>query len=384
MGDMIRASVLVEPGKIEIQKFPMPKLEEGALLIKPLMSGICGTDKHGYRGEAVQYAGTPRETRGPYPAIPGHENVGEIVEIRPAKGEKMLDFYGKEVRKGDRVVLSPDILCGTCYSCRNSLGFTWCDNIRSYGHMNSSVAPHLVGGWSDLLYVFPGSHFYRISEDISDEIAVLAEPMAVTYSLDIAKGHSAMPNDGFMSGDTVVVYGVGPLGICHVIKARLLGAGRIVAVDQSDYRLSLAEEFGATSTLNVSETTEEDRRQSILDLTSGRGADVVVECAGVPSVVTEGLEVLRKGGTFVEVGHFVDVGDIQINPHRHLCAKNLRLIGLTNLAYTGFVPSMELMVLNQDRYDFNKLVTHRYHFTDALQGLMKSMEPDCMKVVLTS
>jgi D-arabinose 1-dehydrogenase-like Zn-dependent alcohol dehydrogenase len=83
MSKTVRAAVLVKPGKIEIQEFPTPDLEEGAMLVKPLMCGICGTDKHGYKGESVQYAGTPREISGPYPAIPGHENVGEIVEINP-------------------------------------------------------------------------------------------------------------------------------------------------------------------------------------------------------------------------------------------------------------------------------------------------------------
>ena len=120
----------------------------------------------------------------------------------------------------------------------------------------------------------------------------------------------------------------------------------------------------------------------MLELTGGRGADVVVECAGVPSAIVEGIEMLRQGGTFVEEGHFVDVGNIQINPHRHLCAKNIRLIGQMNLAYTGIIPSINLLVANRDRYDFDKLVTHSYHFTESLEGLLKSMSPDCMKVVI--
>ena len=197
-----------------------------ALLVKPLMSGICGTDKHGYKGEAVQYAGTPREVNGPYPAIPGHENVALVVEARPPRGQSaVLDFYGLPLAEGDRVVISPDIVCGKCYWCRNTYGYTWCDNIRSYGHLVSTEPPHLFGGWSDLMYVYPESHVYKVPKEASDQIAVLAEPMAVSYALDIAKGHSAMPNQGFCSADTVVVYGVGPLGICNLIKAKLLGAG---------------------------------------------------------------------------------------------------------------------------------------------------------------
>jgi threonine dehydrogenase-like Zn-dependent dehydrogenase len=71
-----------------------------------------------------------------------------------------------------------------------------------------------------------------------------------------------------------------------------------------------------------------------------------------------------------------------LRPHRHLCAKNIRLIGQMNLAYTGMMPSIELMQANRDRFDFDGIVTHRYHFTQSLDGLLKSMSPDYMKVVI--
>jgi L-iditol 2-dehydrogenase len=279
-------------------------------------------------------------------------------------------------------VISPDILCGHCYWCRHTFGYTWCDNIRSYGHLDASVPPHLFGGWSELMYVEPGSHVFKLDREVSDPVAVLAEPMAVTYALDIAKGHSAMPQQGFSSGDTAVVFGVGPLGLCHLIKARLLGAARTVAIDKSRYRLEMCKKYGATDLLNVDHTTAAERKEAVLQLTGGRGADLVIECTGVPATLIEGIEMLRQGGTFVEVGHFVDAGDVQINPHRHLCAKNIRLIGQMNLAYTGLMPSVKLMQANRDRFDFDGIVTHRYHFTQALDGLLKSMSPDCMKVVI--
>jgi threonine dehydrogenase-like Zn-dependent dehydrogenase len=382
MAEMVRAAVLVEPGKIEIREFPKPSLAEGGLLVKPIMAGICESDVHFYKGESVQYAGTPRETFGPYPAIPGHENVGVIVEARHPRDRKITDFYGKELHEGDRIIISPDMVCGNCYWCHHTYGFSWCDNLRSYGHIDASVPPHLFGGWSELLYVLPGSHLYKISDDVSDEIAVLAEPMAVTFSLDIAKGHSSLPNEGFTTGDTVVVFGVSPVGLCHLVKSRLLGAGTIIAIDKSEFRLNFVKNFGATYTLNVTKTTQKDRNQFIKDLTDGRGADVVVECAGVPEVVIEGIEMLRQGGTFVEVGHFVDAGDIQLNPHRHLCAKSIRLIGQVNLAYTGIMPSVNLMKANQDKYNFNNIVTHKFPLAKALDGLFQFMKPDSMKVVI--
>lgn len=378
----VKAAVLLSPGRIETQEFPYPDLGPDGIIIKMKMSGICGTDKHGYKGEAVQYKGTPREIYGPYPCIPGHENVGTIVEIDDGM-KKTAEFSSQELETGDRVVVSPDIICGHCYYCRNNFGYTWCDNIRSYGHLLSTESPHLLGGWAEYMCVLPESHLYKIPDDVSDEIAVLLEPMAVTYSLDLAKSHSALPNEGFMSGDTVVILGAGSLGLCHLIKAKLLGAGDIIAMDKSDFRLNMAKEFGASYTFNVESSSSSERNQAIKELTHGLGADVVVECAGLAQVVIEGIEMLRKGGTFIEVGNFVDTGTVSINPHQHLCAKNIRLIGMTNLAYTGFVPAIKLLRRHLNFYNFAKIVTHRYPIEEAEKALLKSMDLDSMKVVIT-
>jgi L-iditol 2-dehydrogenase len=381
MDKKVKVAVLIEKGEIKIQEFPYPKLEKGGIIVKVRMSGICGTDKHGYKGEAVQYAGSPREIKGPYPAIPGHENVAEIVEIDNEAREN-YEFGGEKLKEGDRIVISPDIICGHCYYCRNNFGYTWCDNIRSYGHLLSTQYPYLLGGWAEYMYILPGSHIYKLPKDIPDEVGVLLEPMAVTYSVDVVKSHSSLPNEGFMPGDTVVIFGVGPLGMCHLIKVKLLGAGCIVAMDKSDFRLNMAKEFGANYTFNVDKNSLKERIGALKDLTHGLGGDLVIECAGVPQAVIEGIEMLRKGGTFLEVGHFVDVGEIKINPHRHLCAKNIRLIGMTNLAFTGYIPTINLLRNNMKIYNFAKLVTHRYKIKQAEEGLLKSMEPDSMKVVI--
>jgi len=382
MAENVRAAVLVEPGRIEIREFPRPSLMEGGLLVRPILAGICESDTHFFKGESVQYAGTPRETHGPYPAVPGHENVARVVEARHPRDSRITDFYGNEVNEGDRIIVSPDMVCGKCYWCRHTYGFSWCDNLRSYGHIDASVAPHLLGGWSELMCVLPGSHIYKIGDDVSDEIAVLAEPMAVTFSLDIVKGQSGLPIEGFTSGSTVVVFGVSPVGLCHLVKARLLGAGTIIAIDTSDYRLAFVKDYGATHVLNQGATTRAERIQFVKDLTQGRGADVVIECAGDPPVVVEGIDTLRQGGTFLEVGHFVDAGDITLNPHRHLCAKSIRLLGQVNLAYTGIMPSVKLMQENQGKYDFNKVVSHRFPLSRASDGVSCFMDPASMKVVI--
>ena len=136
-----------------------------------------------------------------------------------------------------------------------------------------------------------------------------------------------MSYEGFNSGDTVVVIGSGPLGLLHIAKADMMGAGQIIATDLSETRLAFAKKMGADHTINVSTTTPEERIDLVRELTRGRGADVVLHMANRPASFVEGIEMLKRGGMMLEMGVFADTGDVPINVHRHVCSKNIRLIG---------------------------------------------------------
>ena len=383
MSDSVRAAVMVHPGKIEIQEVPFPQLEDGAVLLKVEMCGICGTDKHTWRGETKQYAGTDAESDTPFPIIPGHEIIGVVAEINDRERPR-LDFNGEPLGVGDRVALCPDVVCGECYECRHTFAFPWCENLRGYGNaFTSAEPPHLFGGWSEYMYILPNAFLYKVPEGIPLRVAVMAELMAVSYNLDKTKELFTLTGDGFATGSTVVVQGVGPMGICHLIKARVMGAGNIIAIDRSEYRLGLAEEFGADHTVNAAETTSEERIALVRSLTRGRGADIVVECAGIAEVVPEGLDMTRKGGIYLEPGNFAETGEVSLSPHRHFCSKNIRLIGMTNHPFTGYTPSMELMQRHADQFPFEKFVSHEYPLLQTESAMLKSMEPEeCMKVVV--
>jgi threonine dehydrogenase-like Zn-dependent dehydrogenase len=383
MAQEVRAAVLVEPGRIETWRFPLPDPEPGAVLLKMELSGICGTDKHSYSGFAKQYSGTDHERSLPFPIIPGHENVGRIAAIGRAD-RPLTDFSGAPLAEGDRVVLGANLACGSCYYCRHGFEYFFCANMEDYGNsLGASRPPHLFGGWAEYLYALPGSFLFKVPDDLPSELAVFTEIMAVTSSLDKAKQFSTLATEGFRSGDTVVVQGVGPLGMCHVMKARMLGAGNVVAIDRSTYRLGLALELGADYALNVAETDARQRLDFVRDLTHGRGADVVVECAGVPQVVPEGLDLLRPGGMYLEVGNFSDLGAVPINPHL-ICSKNIRMIGVGGEAITAYAPSMELLRRYRKHYPLEKFVSHRYPIEEAEAALRHSMADDSMKVVIAS
>jgi threonine dehydrogenase-like Zn-dependent dehydrogenase len=382
MAEKVRAAVLAAPGRYEIQEFDRPVLPDGAMLMEIEMSGICGTDKHTYLGETKQYAGTPAESDTPFPIIQGHENVGIVSEITP-HAEANLEFYGRPLKVGDRVVMCPDIVCGQCYECKHVMGYVWCENSDCYGNSYSSAQwPHLMGGWAEQMYIRPDTFVYKVPNGLSPRVAVLAELMACTASLDKVKEFSSMAYEGFNSGDTVVVIGSGPLGLLHIAKADMMGAGQIIATDLSETRLAFAKKMGADHTINVSTTAPEERIDLVRQLTGGRGADVVLHMANRPASFVEGIEMLKRGGMMLEMGVFADTGDVPINVHRHVCSKNIRLIGLTNHPSTGYGPGLTLLERYADRYPFEEMVSHEFGLEDVDLAMRTSMSPESLKVAM--
>jgi threonine dehydrogenase-like Zn-dependent dehydrogenase len=373
----VLAATLVAPGRYELRDYPLPDPAPGCALVKMEFSGICGTDKHTYQGYTTQYGDRQLE----FPIIQGHENVGTIAAIGGDGSFK--DFEGIPLHLGDRVVIAANVSCGQCYYCRHDFPYCLCENTTDYGNnLSAKNPPHLFGGWAQYLYIIPGSHLFKVPDDLPSEVAVLTEIFAVSVGLDRAKQMSAFPNESFRFDDTVVVLGVGPLGMCFLMKARMLGAGTIVAVDLSDYRLNFAKRLGADHVINAGNTSKSERLKLVKDLTNGRGADMVVECAGVPEAVPEALEMLRVSGLLVEAGNFSDLGEVSISPHRHLCAKNVRILGVSGEEPAAYAPSMRQMARYMKHYPLKDFVTHKYSLRDVDAAVKKAIEPESMKVIL--
>jgi threonine dehydrogenase-like Zn-dependent dehydrogenase len=377
----VRAAVVSAPGTISLEQFPDPRLRPGEALVRMELSGICGTDKHIFRGEGTLYAGTMMEARPGFPVIPGHENVGVIEELGPG-ADRELEFYGQRLRVGDRIVMCPDVVCGRCWYCRHGR-MLWCENAVCYGvTLGCGEAPHLFGGWAERMVLRSDAFVYKVPDGLPPELAVLVEPLVVTTILDEARGHSYIGGEGFRGGDTVVVQGAGPLGLMFVLRARIMGAGDIVVIDSSEYRLALARRLGATEAISLDGTSAAERVARVRELTGGRGGDVVIDCAGVPSALAEGLEMARKGGTYLETGAYVDTGTAEISPHRHLCSKSIRLIGSTNHPYTGYGPALKLLELHGESAGFRELVSHRVPLDDVEHALQTSLTPESAKVLV--
>ncbi len=384
MTKTVKAVVMVAPGKVEVQELPYPDhLEPGAAIVKMEMSGICGTDKHAYKGEVTLYGGTQSEQDMVYPAVHGHENSGIVVEM--AGEGRDIEYSGQDLKVGDRVTNCPNVICGRCWYCRNVHGYPYCADHQGIGMTYyADRFPYIVGGWGEYMYLPPKAWVYKVPEHIPVEFACLVELFVVAALLDRAKDYAAYGGKGFHFGDTVVVQGSGAIGMMMVAKARMLGAGKIIALDTMDMKLEMSKEFGADLGINVSKYTDAQLVEYIRQETSGRGADVVVETVGRPEVLKVGLEMLSRGGTYMETGNFVDTGStVELNVHRHIAAKNVLLFGNTNHPHDGYYAALDMMWRHRNEYPFEKLITHRFTYDQAQEAVKKSFDEDALKVVFT-
>jgi len=369
MAREVKAAVMTDFNEMEVQRFPYPEVQSDSAMVKMKMCGICGTDKHLFVGKPpAQLFVTP-------PLILGHENLGLIEEIGEEAKVKMA-VQGGELSVGDRVTWYAGIPCGECWNCRftpSNHAATLCLFAKGYGqNMSSADPPHLFGGYSEYCYLVPGVWVYKIPDDMPDEVAVLTDIFAAT--IGVRKGMMPYPvlKEGFGPGDSVAILGDGPIGMAAGITARLAGAYRLILVGAVKERLRLAGELDVFDhIIDINEMPDPfERSLYVSSLTDNIGPDMVVECAGVPEAVPQGLDMLRRGGTFVELGNFLDSGDTTINPFRHLCFKDVILIGQWSCPPQSFDNALKLMEMAMKRgIPLEKMVTHRYSIEQAHDAL---------------
>lgn len=348
--DEVRVATFAGPGEPPIiRTVPRPKVPPKGALIRIGACGVCGTDQHILKGH------WPKPL--PWPFTLGHELAGEIVEI----GEELTeDFMGKPLKVGSRVMLPPLMPCGSCYYCVHyPETANKCLTPVYYGrYLGFDKPPHLWGGWAEMVYVdlgeLPGTKIYRLPDDMPYLLGSLSEPLTSC----IRAFSRAQRIGAFAWGATVVIQGTGPIGILAIAAALEMGAGRVIAVGApEDPRLRLAREFGAEATVNIEEVkTPADRIAAVRDIVGGFGADLVMDCSGHPSAGPEGIEFLRDGGTYVEMGQFTDAGSIETNWHR-ICTKDLNVLGSWAFTANDLALGVAMLDKARDRYPWRKMQT---------------------------
>ncbi|MEU7632920.1 zinc-binding dehydrogenase [Nocardia sp. NPDC049220] len=347
-------NAVVMPGPdmpLEVRKFAEPVLEPGAVLLRTLGSEVCGTDVHLSKG---QLAGVP------YPIIPGHVSVGKIAALGPAATDADVpkDVDGSPLEL-DQVVTFLDVHgnCGRCWYCTVGHATTRCPSRKVYG-VTFSAEEGLLGGWSQYIYLKPGVHVVPLPPDL-DWRAFLAGGCGMPTALHaVSLGEVAF-------GDTVVVQGSGPVGLCAAVLAQLRGAGQVIVVGGPEVRLRAATRFGADAVIDIAETTPRERLEAIRDMTRGRGADVTIEATGVASAVAEGMRITRDAGRYVVVGQYTNVGDTAFNPHLDLNQKHLDIRGCWGSDVGHMYRAVRVMARYANQFPWTELISGQYGLDEA-------------------
>jgi threonine dehydrogenase-like Zn-dependent dehydrogenase len=223
----------------------------------------------------------------------------------------------------------------------------------------------------------PGTKIYRLPDDMPLRLGALSEPLTSC----IRAFSRAQRIGGFRVGDTVVIQGSGPIGVLAVAAAQEMGAGRVIVVGAPEQpRLALCRRFGAEATVNIDELeTPESRIAAVREIVGGYGADLVMDCSGHPSAGPEGIEMLRDGGTYVEMGQFTDAGAIDTNWHR-ICTKDLNVLGSWAFTANDLPLGVAMLDRARDRYPFYEMQT-LFPFTEdgVSEGIAAAMAMGTVK-----
>jgi threonine dehydrogenase-like Zn-dependent dehydrogenase len=377
------ASVWTAPGRLERRDLPLPSVPAGGLLLRVEANGICGTDLHLLDGKP------------PRPTVLGHEIVGTVVAF--GDGTARFDAGDEPLTEGDRVALFPWIPCGSCWACRRfgpaaatcTRGFVYGIPFEATGADGPSpleddaAAPVLTGGYGSHLVVYPGTYYWRVPDRMSSAVASLLDPLAVAVrAVDMTRTATGTWDEVLTPDSTAVVQGAGPVGLLTVLVLRALGVHRIVVTGARPSRLAAAASLGAEEVLDVRATSADERLARVRAMTAGRGADLVIDCSNAPDALTEGIRLIRRLGTVVEVGNMVNAGsEIRLDPAVDICQRNIRLLGMSANPPRSYAEAMAL--LGRDDLPFASLVTDQVPLSRP-EAAFEALRGDAIKVVLVA
>jgi threonine dehydrogenase-like Zn-dependent dehydrogenase len=293
---------------------------------------------------------------------------------------------GVPLNEGCRVMLPPLMPCGFCFYCVHYPQHSnRCLQPTYYGrYLPFEKPPHLWGGWAEMVYVdldmLPATKIYRLPDNMSAIMGSLSEPLTSCVRA-LSRAQSA---GGFAVGDKVVVQGSGPIGVLMLVAAQEMGAGQVYVIGAPEKpRLELCRKFGAAGTVDIEENgTATKRIAAIRDMVGGFGADLVVDCSGHPSAGPEGLEMLRDGGTYVEMGQFTDAGSIETNWHR-ICSKDVAIVGSWAFTANDIPLAIDMLERATNRYPWSQLQSCFEFSETGIQGAIEAaMEMRCVKATI--
>ena len=332
----MNALVLHAVGDARFERVPSPVPQPGEVLVRVAFCGVCGSDV-----PRTFVKGTYR-----FPTICGHEFAGTIERCGPA-----VEGFAP----GHRVVVFPLVWCGKCASCE--LGnYVQCSDYDYYGSRRDGAFAQYVS--------VPTRNLVRIPNGVSLEAASMTEPAAVAL-------HALKRAGGSLVGETVVIFGAGPIGLITAQWARVTGAARVVLFDLIPERLAMARSLGFELAFNAGDV---DPLERIHQLTAGRGAEVCIEGAGVPVTMNQAIRAARAGGRVVLLGNPSADVTLPATLISQAMRRELDVLGTWNSFFSAAGNNDDwravLEAAASGTIDLDSLVTHRVPLKNAMDALL--------------
>ncbi|TVY16491.1 putative D-xylulose reductase A [Lachnellula arida] len=328
---------LYGPGIAKIENSPYPTItDEHDVVLNISFVGVCGSDVHFWN-----HGGILNKVDASRPLIMGHEASGVVWEVGKAVSS---------LQKGDRVAIEPGFPCRRCKNCKSGR-YNLCPQ------MTFAADPPYSHGTLRKYYKIPEDFCYKLPDSVALDEGVLVEPLSVAV-------HASRQAD-IKVGQDVVVFGAGTVGVLCAAVAKAMGARKIISVDVNASRLDFATGFAATgSYLPAREDSPEETARKIKDVHAlGEGADVVLEATGAEVCIDVGIQVLRRGGTFIQVG----LGKPKVQfPISALSEKEINMKGCFRYGAGDYELAMHL--LDSKKVAVKDLITGVFPFEEVTQA----------------
>ena len=336
----VQASVAVfdvPNGPFRVAQYPLRAPGANEVLVRIRMSTICRSDIHSYQGHRPS----------PCPGLLGHEIIGTIAALG---ADIRTDMCDAPLAVGDRVTWSEYFVTGRSRLRELADLPQKSPGLEKYGHLSAETPPHHHGGFGEFCFIQPDSWILKLPAVLSDEEATPINCGVATMCAVIEAAQV-----GF--GQTVVIQGLGLLGLYGAALAKARGAARVIGIDPVASRRDLARRFGVDLALDASAAAGE-----------ATGADVVIEVCGDPGVIASGIEWLRVGGRYVIAG-LVNPAAMATLDANLILRKYLTLTGVHNYHPRHLPQALAFILANRERFPFRDLVDGRYGLNEVGQAM---------------
>lgn len=346
-----RVAVFDAPnGPFRLAAYPLRPPEPGEVLVKVRMSTICRSDIHSYQGHRPS----------PCPGLLGHEIVGSITALGAGVTHDMRD---QPLAVGQRITWSEYFVPGRNYF-REVLDLPQkSPGVDKYGHMSADTPPHHHGGFAEYCYIRPDSWILCLPNELSDEEATPINCGVATMCAVIEAAQISL-------GDTVIIQGLGLLGLYGAALAKAKGASKVIGIDGVASRRNLSLRFG----VDVAVDAENQPKSKLAEFAAQ--ADAVIEVCGDPAVIPAGMEMLRIGGRYVLAGLVSPDAMLTIDANR-IVRNYLTVTGVHNYHPRHLIQALAFILSNRTRYPFHDLVDGKYPLSE-IEAAMADAASRCV------